>query len=118
MSEVAFKRVSVDLREGVQHVFTLGRLTPTLLLIYTSIDVFASMTRPVDQIDTHGGIFKDWVNKFMLPDSGLPCTAADIWSARCGLLHTLTAESRNSRAGKARMINYVGDTSSPEEMQR
>ena len=53
----------------------------------------------------------------MLPDSGLPCNADDIYAARCGLLHTLTAESRQSRLGYARDLNYVGDNESPKEKQ-
>ena len=53
----------------------------------------------------------------MLPDSGLPCNADDIYAARCGLLHTLTAESRKSRHGYARDLNYVGDNESPDAVQ-
>jgi hypothetical protein len=54
----------------------------------------------------------------MLPGSDLECDAEEIWGARCGLLHTLTAESNMSRNRGVRMINYIGTVQSAEEMQR
>ena len=118
MSQEAFNRVSGELSQTIRKLFEQGRTTPTFLLLYVSIDVLASLTRPIGRPDTDRSFFKDWVNEFMLPGSGLPCTADDIYAARCGLLHTFTAESRDARIGSARMINYVGDNDSPDEMQR
>jgi hypothetical protein len=117
MSKEAFEGVSVKLPSTIKELFERGDTIPTILLLYTTIDIFASLARPTGQEDTDRDIFKDWVDKYMLPDSGLPCNADDIYAARCGLLHTLTAESRESRLGHARNINYVGANESPDAVQ-
>jgi len=42
----------------------------------------------------------------MTADSKVAFTSEELWSARCGLLHTHTASSRLSRQGKARQLHY------------
>jgi hypothetical protein len=117
MSREAFETVSVQLPSTIKELFERGQTTPTILLFYATIDILASLARPRGQPDTDRRIFKEWVNKYMLPDSHLPCNADDIYAARCGLLHTLTAESRQARLGYARMVNYVGDNESRSHSQ-
>ncbi len=114
----SFSAALSQLRDAVNDVFKSRRVLPTFLLLYTSIDILASLTRPKDSESTSSKYFKDWVAAYMLPESNLPCTAHDIWGARCGLLHTLTAESDMSRLKSARMINYIGDIHYAEEMQQ
>jgi hypothetical protein len=77
------------------------------ILLFASIDAVASLQRPKNQPDTSGDLFKKWIDSYLLPDSGLACTSEELWGARCGILHTLTAGSRLSRHGKARQIHYV-----------
>src|SRR5439155_802130 len=56
--------------------------------------------------DTKGEYFKKWVEDYMTADSKVAFTSEELWSARCGLLHTHTASSRLSRQGKARQLHY------------
>ena len=118
MSKEAFERVSTQLRSSIKDLFAKGETSPAILLIYAPIDILASLARPTGRADTDRQFFKDWVTEYMLPDSQLPCNADDIYAARCGLLHTLTAESRQARLGYARMIDYVGDNEVPADVQR
>jgi hypothetical protein len=76
------------------------------ILMFAAIDMFGSFLRPVNEADTNGGHFKRWVSDYMIPGSGLPLTADDLWAARCGLLHTHTASSKLSREGDAVEIHY------------
>lgn len=115
MSKEAFETVSAQLQYTIKDVFAKGQTTPTILLIYATIDILASLARPTNRPDTDRQFFKDWVTEYILSDSQLPCNADDIYAARCGLLHTLTAESREARLGYARMINYVGDNQLPAQ---
>jgi hypothetical protein len=80
----------------------------------------ASYTKeyPVHQEDTSGAVFKDWVNTYMLPGSGLSCNAEDIWAARCGILHTLSLASRQSRKGKTKKIAYLDKQSGVDRLQK
>ena len=118
MSEASFDVVLTQLRSAVIDIFKSKRTLPGFLLLYTSIDILASLTRPEHTEATSGHLFKDWVNAYMLPKSSLPCTADDLWGARCGLLHTLTAESDMSRSKRAKMLSYIGDDLEAERMQK
>lgn len=79
---------------------------PVLMLLYTGIDILASLARPVDKAHVARDDFIEWVDRYLLPGSGLQCTAKDLYGARCGLLHTLSAESSISVKGGARQIWY------------
>jgi len=96
------------LQEALQQALRPDRSAfPALLLLYASMDIVASLSRPINHADTNNKIFKAWMDDYMLPGSGLPCSSEDIYAARCGILHTLSVASANSRSGAARRINYV-----------
>ncbi len=88
---------------------------PFLVLVYATIDAAASLTvsgnREVARDD-----FIAWVDRYLLPDSALPCTSIDLYAARCGILHALSPLSRLSQQGKARSINYAWGTSRRETL--
>jgi hypothetical protein len=52
--------------------------------------------------------FKKWVDRYLLAGTSLRCNSDDLYSARCGLLHSHAAESSSTRKGKAREIWYYG----------
>lgn len=81
--------------------------TPALALIFTLIDTMAWLSLEEDKVEVRGTDFERWVDEFLLPDSGLVCNASELYGARCGMLHTHTAESRKSRAGAAREVHYA-----------
>jgi hypothetical protein len=108
MSQQSFTTAVTELLSGIEK-FTPELGLPGFILLYTSIDIVASLTRPATHDDTAGDIFKAWVRDYLLPCSGLSCNEEDLWGARCGLLHTFTVQSRRSRQGAAREIHYVGD---------
>jgi hypothetical protein len=54
---------------------------------------------------------------FLLPGSKLQCTAEDLYGARCGVLHTYTAESRLSDEGKARQVFYAWGIAKADDLQ-
>ena len=109
MSEAAFVAATIDLTTAVNEAFNQPKL-PAFILLYSSVDILSSLTRPIGADDTNGAVFQNWVKKYMLPGASIACNEKDIWGARCGLLHTYTVQSRLSRDGKIREIHYyVGD---------
>lgn len=90
---------------------------PGLVLLYASMDIISSLSRPIGQPDTTRTVFKNWVNTYMLPDSDLGCSADDIYAARCGILHTLSLSSLASREGKAKQICYINKQDGVKRMQ-
>jgi hypothetical protein len=87
-----------------------------LVLLYASMDIISSLSRPIDQ-DTTRSVFKNWVNTYMLRDAGLGCNADDIYAARCGILHTLSLSSLASREGKAKQISYLNKGDGVKRLQ-
>jgi hypothetical protein len=118
VSASSFDTALSQLRSGVDDLFRSKRTLPGFLLLYTSIDILASLTRPEKSEKTNGPLFKAWVTNYMLPMLSVPCNADDLWGARCGLLHTLTAESDMSRGKAAKMLNYIGDDAKAKAMQK
>ena len=91
---------------------------PALVLLYSAIDVFASLLRPETEPDTSGVRFKKWAEGYMIGSSQLTMGAEDLWGGRCGLLHTHTPSSRVSRQGRAHELHYYRAHALTPEMQR
>lgn len=82
-------------------------LLPGMMMCYATIDILAALARPQNKDESDGFDFRAWVERYLLPDSNLPCSAADLWAARCGLLHSFTPDARDVRKGKALKLLYV-----------
>ncbi len=81
-------------------------LVSGVALIFCGIDSLAALTRPVEAANTSRSVFIEWVERFLLPGSGMACSALDIYAARCGVLHTHSVESDLQRQGTARPLIY------------
>lgn len=78
---------------------------PMLVLVYTAMDTLAwalygGNTQGVRER------FTSLCENYILPGSGIPCAALELYAARCSVLHTLGWESDLSKAGKARSVYY------------
>jgi hypothetical protein len=90
-------------------------ILPALVLIYAGMDIVASIEHlPGDRV---GQSFTSWVEHYALKAHPLPCTSTELYSARCGILHTLTPESDLVRAGKARRIVYAWGSADAHDLQ-
>lgn len=79
--------------------------THALAAMFSSIDKMAWLTT-LDH-ESEGKDFKAWVDTYFISSRSLPYTANDLWAARCGLLHTGAAESRDYRKNNANLIYYL-----------
>jgi hypothetical protein len=102
----------------IQLLLDAGHTLPALVLLYSAIDVFASLVRPETEPDTHGGHFKKWAQDYMIGSSRLTIASEDLWGARCGLLHTHSPLSRDSREAKARELAYYRARAPTPDMQQ
>jgi hypothetical protein len=116
--QVFLARVN-DFTQSIAMLLNAGHTQPAMILLFTAIDIFASLRRLETETDTNGGYFKKWVEDYMIAGSQRPFTSEDLWGARCGLLHTHTAASKVSRQGKARQLHYsrAHGAVSPEQQQ-
>ena len=77
-----------------------------LVVVYSTIDTLGLLGAPVAQVSASGSSFKEWVQRYFLPQTDGTYTATEMWAARCAILHTFTTESDLSRSGKARQLQY------------
>jgi hypothetical protein len=95
-----------DILEAIKICLKNGKDNPSLILLYSGIDIMAWLDLPQDRIETTRDDFISWVDKYLLPESGLECTAIDLYAARCGILHSYSFFSRLSKIKKAKKIYY------------
>jgi hypothetical protein len=94
---------ALKMQEAVVCLLKNDFTLPALMLVFTTIDQMAWVALPGDE-DVKGKDFMAWVTTYMLgrDNAGLEAvTAGDLWGARCGLLHTSTAESSSLKKGTA-----------------
>jgi hypothetical protein len=84
-------------------------------LIYSAIDIVASLERSGNEGTRK--TFVHWVSRYLPHDERLRCTPTELWAARCGVIHTLSADSDLSRRGKARRVEYAYGAASADELQ-
>lgn len=81
-----------------------------LTIIYSGIDSFGLLAAPPAVLDASGNTFRQWCEKYILTRlqsvDGTLITSADLWAARCGVLHTSTPLSKLERDGNARQVFY------------
>lgn len=94
-----------DLFAAIVYCYQQKLLMPCLVLLYSGIDVVASLEPSTAQ--TVRVRFEKWVERYVLSSGSLPCTAKELYAARCGVVHTFTPDSDISRAGNARIIAYA-----------
>jgi hypothetical protein len=78
---------------------------PCLILTYTALDALA-WTVYGDAIPESKKRFLKLCEEYALPLSKLHCSALDLYSARCSMLHSLGWESSLSQSGLARSAHY------------
>ncbi len=81
-------------------------VSSALILAYSAIDTMSWLSLPAGKEEVEPQDFVSWADRYVIPGSSLECTGADLYGARCGLVHTLTPDSRMAKRGKAVKINY------------
>jgi len=88
-----------------------------LVLMYSLIDHMASLDREQEHEFVTRQDFISWADEFLVKDSGLPCTAVDLYAARCGILHACSAEASLIRRGEAAYLYHAWGPVSDVELQ-
>jgi hypothetical protein len=91
-------------------------ITPSLILLYAGIEAVA-------WLDCGDSLrskirFTHWVKNYVLPLEDSDVTADELYGARCGLIHTLSAESEMSRKKKARQVVYAWGSSDVSTLKK
>ena len=90
-------------------------IMPALILLYSAIDS-VSWIASDDENQSVGKRFQSWVDTWMLQKYPLPCTAIELYAARCVILHTLTPDSDLSEKKGVRRISYAWGTALQKDL--
>ena len=102
-----FKVVIADCIGNDIHVCLTNKApTGAVILTYCAMDAMAFLSMPEGKQKVERSDFKEWITKYMKTDSTQPYqyNEDDLYGARCGIVHTYSAESDLSRENKCRKI--------------
>ena len=102
----AFERNLAQVVIGAKLCLDRDLHMPALVLIYSLIDSFAWAASEASEKNTRDR-FENWLSRFVYPHSPLPCTPAELYAARCGVLHTFTGRADLHVRGKLRQVVYA-----------
>jgi hypothetical protein len=88
--------------------------THAIATIYASIDRMAWIASESEEATSTD--FKRWADDFLIVGEEFRFTSTDLWAARCGLLHTGAAESRDYRRNSANLIYYKVKEERPDDI--
>lgn len=114
MSTLSFMRNYAQVVQGTQLCIDQKLLMPALILIYTLIDTLAWASSSDKKAPVRVR-FETWVTKWL--GHHLPCSATELYAARCGILHTLTSKADLNAGGKVREVAYAWGTAKREDLQ-
>ncbi len=115
MSENNFFRTYYQIIASIEYCIGQKFIIPALILIYSAIDSISWIADEENQ--TVGIRFQKWVDFWMLNKYPLPCSAVELYAARCGILHTLTPDSDLSKNKNVRRISYAWGAAKQEDLE-
>jgi hypothetical protein len=99
----------VQLTTAIETCLQARLQIPTLILLYSSIDIMGYLDMPADKDSNTSADFLRWADTYLIPNmKDAICTSMDLYSARCGLLHSMSYESNLTRKRDAKNIMYTG----------
>jgi hypothetical protein len=105
-----------DLVESIEDCAAKYRVLPCLTLLYSGMDVMASLDAEPNESNRKS--FVKWVDNYLLRDKAIQCDAIDLYAARCGIVHTFTANSDLYINGKAKKIAYAWGLGSVDDLRK
>lgn len=93
--------------KSIELCLTAKLQIPSLILLYSGIDITAWLNRPTSKEYSSRKNFIRWVDNYLLPNPNIKCKAIDLYAARCAIIHSYSFSSRLSEEGKAKEIYYA-----------
>ena len=104
--DALFEKTINSFKTEVVKLYERRSIVPCLMLLYSFIDILAWLLYE-EKTKEVGERYRKFVDEYFLPESELSCSADDIYSARCGILHSYSSESNKTERGKAKRIYYI-----------
>jgi len=99
------------IKRGIQVTYDNECYGACLILIYCGIDAMSYLDMPSSQEEVHDNDFIQWAERYLSPslkNQATQITGEELYSARCGVVHTYTVESLRTKGGSRRIGYMVG----------
>jgi hypothetical protein len=107
--------INNGIRRGIEVAVANECYGSAVVLIYSGIDSMAYLAMPVNQTDIGRKDYIEWVDRYIRFPCKEQLTGADLYGARCAMLHSYSVYSKMSREGRCRLVGYM-DRAVPEVM--
>ncbi len=97
-------------KEDLNVTLANKRLRATVILVYCGIDAMAFLDMPEEQSEVRRADFVRWCDRYIRFPCKEQLTGADLYGARCAMLHSYSGESKMSREGKCRVVGYMHES--------
>ena len=84
-----------------------------VILLLSGIDAMAYLGMSPGQQDVTRQDFIAWAERYIHFDGKEQLTGADLYGARCAMLHSYGVRSRMSRSGECRIVGYMSEAYPP-----
>jgi len=101
------------IRRGIEVTIENGCLGSAVILILSAIDTMAYLSMPEAQEDVARADFLSWAKRYIRFPGREQLDGADLYGARCSMLHTYGAQSKMSRDGSCRVILWMDHAEPP-----
>ena len=105
--------INNGIRRGIEVTLANGCYGSAVILIYSGMDSMAYLAMPANHTDVAGKDFIEWAGRYIKFPCKEQLTGADLYGARCSMVHTYSVYSKMSREGKCRLVGYM-DKAVPE----
>lgn len=102
------------IKRPIQLLLEHGCYPAALILIYSGMDTMAFLNMPASNTDVMRSDFMAWAARYMKLSCPQQVTAADLYGARCSVLHG-GSQSRFTREGRGRSLEYFVGESTPAD---
>lgn len=101
------------IRRGIEITVDNNCLGSAVILILSAIDTMGYLAMPENQQDVTKVDFINWAEKYVRFPCREQLSGADLYGARCAMLHTYGAQSKMSRNGECRVILWMSHAIPP-----
>ena len=116
MSDPKLLENLMQLGAGVQACLDKRLSMPALILLYSAIDITSWLASGYTS-STVRERFTSWVDQYLLSAKRLGCTSLELYSARCGIVHTFTPDSQLANIEGIRRVAYAWGSAKSVDLQ-
>ena len=112
----ALHEVFVSSFAAIDLLYAHELIQPCLTQLYSTVDAAAWLSVEGEK-DVTRADFMRWAERYLLPQGAFQFTSIELYAARCSALHSMSALSSLSRAGKARTLTYAWGNETTEALE-